>query len=331
MLDKGNVMLQFRSRLSGLPLDTGWFLGLNRSYFRNAKGARILVYHGICREDHLQFNTLFIRLQAFESQLRLYKKYFNLVSLDDFYQHRLNKEKFNICLTFDDGFANNFRYVLPLLDQYQVPATFFITGIRNAGYDILWNDVLCIAYKYGPAKFIFRNEQFVKGRDQKYFSASSGKRLVDILRLTGFEEKEEMIRLLGLFKNKAPNDFWLQMTEEEIKALSASKWTTIGSHSYYHNDLARISIASVKEEIRRSKQYLENITGKEVKALAFPYGSYTREVADEAKDTGYSQVLATEFLFPEDAKDTTLKERFTINPFISNINQLHANIIGDYR
>ena len=330
MTDVAKVMVRFRSRLSGLPQDTGWYLGLGRSYFRKAKGARILVYHGICKKDHLQFNTLFLTLRAFESQLRLYKKYFNLVSLDDLYQHRLSHEKFNICLTFDDGFANNFRYVLPMLEQYQVPATFFITGIRDAGYDVLWNDVLCIAYKYGPATFKFRNDQFVKGRDLKYFSVSTGEHLADALRLTGFEEKEEMINILGSLRNNVPDDYWLQMSQEEIKKLSLSKWATIGSHSYYHNDLQKIPINSVKDDIRRSKEYLENITGKEISALAFPYGSYTRQVADEARNAGYSQVLTTEFLYPEDAEDASLKERLIVNPFISNVNQLHASITGDY-
>jgi peptidoglycan/xylan/chitin deacetylase (PgdA/CDA1 family) len=324
------ILVKLHSRLKRLSRDTRWHLGLNQSFFKKARGARILVYHGVCQDDHLCFNTLFVTLKTFESQLRLYKKYFNLVSLDDFYQQRFSPDKFTICLTFDDGFANNYKYVLPLLEQYKVPATFFITGIRHAGYDILWNDVLCMADKYGPPKVTFRNEEFVKGRDKKYIT-SSGKRLVDILRSTEFQDKSEIIELFGALKYKARDDYWLQLTKEEIKMLSASKWATIGSHSYYHNDLAKISILSANDDIARSKQFLENITGKEIKALAFPYGSYTREVVAAAKNTGYSQLLATEFLFPEDNGDTTLRQRFTINPFISNINQLHANITGNYK
>lgn len=324
------ILVKLQNRFKRLTRDTGWHLGLNHSFYKKARGARILVYHGICQHDPLSFNTLFVTLKAFESQLRLYKKYFNIVSLDDFCQQRFSSDRFTVCLTFDDGFANNYKYVLPLLEQYEVPATFFITGIRQAGYDILWNDVLCIAYKYGPLKLLFRNEEFVKGRDKKYIS-SSGKRLVDILRSTEFSDKSEMIELLGSLRHKAQNDYWLQMTKEEIKMLSRSKWVTVGSHSYYHNDLAKISMLSVKDDLARSKQFLENITGKEIKAMAFPYGSYTREVVASARDAGYSQLLATDFLFPEDKEDRILRERFTINPFISNINQLHANITGNYK
>jgi peptidoglycan/xylan/chitin deacetylase (PgdA/CDA1 family) len=120
------------------------------------------------------------------------------------------------------------------------------------------------------------------------------------------------------------------MTEEQVKELSRSKWVTIGSHGYYHNDLAEIPGNSVRNEIAKSKEFLENITGKKIKALAFPYGSYTKEVIEAAKEIGFTQLLATEFIFPDDMADTTLRERLTINPFISVINQMHANITGKY-
>jgi peptidoglycan/xylan/chitin deacetylase (PgdA/CDA1 family) len=262
--------------------------------------------------------------------LQFYKKYFNIVSLDDYYDQQFSKDKFTICLTFDDGFANNYKYVLPLLEQYEVPATFFITGIREAGYDILWNDVLAIAYQYGPSKIKSGKEEYSKGRDGKYRSSSNGKLLAEVLRSSGFEQKAEMIELLGSYKERADDDYWLQLTEQEIKILSASKWVTIGSHGYYHNDLSKIETGKAKEEMIRSKQFLEKITGKEIKSLAFPYGYYTKDLVKEAKQVGYSQLLAGEFLFPDDAMDATLRERFTINPFISVINQMHANISSNY-
>ena len=326
-----NKISKIRGRLNRLQRDTGWYLGLNQSYLANVKGARILVYHGICIDDPLRFNTLFVKLKTFEKQLSLYKKYFNIISLNDFYEQKFDKDRFNICLTFDDGFANNYKYVLPLLERYEVPATFFITGVRDAGYDILWNDVLCIAYQYGPVKFRFRNEDFIKGRDKKYISSATGQRLVDILRKSGIEDKIEMMKLLDQFKKKAVEDYWLQMTQEEIRMLSASKWVTIGSHDYFHNDVANVPVNFVAQDFARSKQILENITGKEIRALAFPYGSYTREVVKAAKNTGFKQLLATDFLFQEDKNDTALRERFIINPFISDINQLYANIKGNYQ
>jgi peptidoglycan/xylan/chitin deacetylase (PgdA/CDA1 family) len=316
---------------NNLQRDALWQLRSNRSRIYNATGGRILVYHGICINDPFRFNTVFIKLKNFEKQLQLYKKYFQVVSLDDFYQQNYDLHKFALCLTFDDGFANNHKYVLPLLEQYQVPATFFVTGIRKEGYDILWNDVLSIAGIYGPDKIVFRGDEYLKNKTHKYISTSTKKSLNDVLRSSGFEDKQQMLEKFDRLKNRVNEDYWLQMTGEEIKKMSASKWVTIGSHSYYHNDLANISGINLNKDLAQSKNYLEELTGGEIKSIAFPYGSYSHEAIASAKAAGYSQLLATEFLFPADHEDSTMKERLTINPFISNINQMHANTRGHYR
>src|SRR5687768_8629857 len=188
------ILSGLRRRLQYWLRDLTLKLGMGRTFFKKAKGARILVYHGICAGDHLRFNSLFITLETFDAHLQFYKKHFNIVSLDDFYQQRFSDERFNICLTFDDGFANNFKYVLPLLKRYGIPATFFITGIREAGYDILWNDFLTIGSKSGPGKIVFREEEFVKNRLGRYVSAKNKKPLAIILRNSDFSVKAEFMQ-----------------------------------------------------------------------------------------------------------------------------------------
>ncbi len=120
------------------------------------------------------------------------------------------------------------------------------------------------------------------------------------------------------------------MTPEQIKTLAASPFAHIGSHGYYHNDLAFIDIKNAADEMLRSKKYLENLLQKPVDSLAFPYGSYTAEVVTEAKKAGYSKLLATDFCLADSYTDTAMRERFTVNPFISTPNQMHAILSGKY-
>jgi peptidoglycan/xylan/chitin deacetylase (PgdA/CDA1 family) len=333
-----NLLQKIRSKLRreiiyGLR-NTAHPLGFYSSFFKNARGSRILIYHGICLQDHTRFNPIFLTLKTFEEHLRLYKKYCNVVSLNDYYAGNLNPDKFNICLTFDDGFANNHQYVLPLLEKYKLPATFFITAIRAAGYDILWNDFLGIVGKYGPQKIDYKGFVYAKVLYDKYYSTANSESLNEKLRTGGFAEKAEMMQLLAKLypfeTNKTETDYWLQMTEAQLKELAASPYATIGAHSHYHNDLARININDATEELRFSKHYLENLIGKPVDSFAFPYGSYSEEVVAAAKDSGYNKLLAMDFQQAEDKQDATMRERFTVNPFISAGNQLYATITGKY-
>jgi peptidoglycan/xylan/chitin deacetylase (PgdA/CDA1 family) len=318
-----------------LHRDISHLLGTDESFYKNTRGNRILIYHGICMGDHTRFNPIFLTAATFEKHLQLYEKYCNVLTIDDFYRENFSSEKFNVCITFDDGFVNNYKYALPLLKKYNMPAAFFITAIRDAGYDILWNDFMGILGKYGPVRLKYKDKWYRKGKYNKYIAEESGENLTELLRSADFKEKAEAIKLLYRFapyRDSRPTDqdYWLQMTPEQIKDLALSPLVTIGSHSYYHNDLAQISKANVADELHRSKKYLENLTGKPVNCFAFPYGSYTREVVQAAKDAGYSQLLAMDFKFDEDATDTTMRERFTVNPFISPINQLHATITRKY-
>jgi len=313
--------------------DTKTFAGLNERFFKNARGVRIVCYHGICQKDHLKFNTIFLTLKMFEEHLQFYKKYFNVISLNDYYEKRLSDDKFNICISFDDGYQNNYKYVLPLLKKYQTPATFFITAIHEAGYNFLWNDFLGVVTKYGAKKVVYKNQTFYKDRYGKYIATKNKESLVEIIRSRGYDAKIEMIEAFSstIFRDKkSDEDFWLQMNPAEIKELAACKLCTIGSHGYYHNDLARLPIEDAKAEMLSSKHYLENIIGKEITALAFPYGTYTRSVVSEAKKAGYNKLLAVDFHFTEDITDPTMRERFIVNPYISTSNQMIATIKRKY-
>ncbi|WP_214073078.1 polysaccharide deacetylase family protein [Mucilaginibacter sp. dw_454] len=333
-----DTVQKIKSRLSReyklFRRDVRYALGLDENFYQNARGSRILIYHGICQKDHTRFNPIFLTERTFEQHLKLYKKYCNVVSLDDYYAGKFNPDKFNICLTFDDGFANNHKYVLPLIERYQMPATFFITGIANDGYDILWNDFLGIVSKFGPQQISCDGEQYYKGQYDHYTSIVNQVTLRDQLRATGFGPKAGMMNeLYPLAPFKADpeqTDYWLQITPAQIKELAASPYATIGAHGYYHNDLARISLADALNELTKVKQYLESLLAKPVNSIAFPYGSYNANVINAAKKAGYNQLLAMDFNNSTDSMDDTLRERLTVNPFISPINQLYATITCKY-
>lgn len=312
--------------------ETGGRAGIYNQLYRNASGKRMLVYHGICSKDHTRFSPTFLEQHTFEAHLQFFKKHFQVLSLDEYFENKPSSQ-FRVSLSFDDGFANNLDYVLPLLEQYELPATFFITGAREAGYDILWNDFLNIITKYGPLKLEYKGKLYTKNRFGRYVDGS-GIALAEYLRRADFSSKKEMMEILaplaGFRNNRDDDEYWRLLNDEEIFRLSQSPWVTIGSHGYYHNDLARIDNKLASQEMMNSRQYLERITGKEIKAIAFPYGSYSSEVRNAAIQAGYGQLLGAEMLLPGDEEKGFIKSRLTVNPFISVHAQMQAIIKGYY-
>jgi peptidoglycan/xylan/chitin deacetylase (PgdA/CDA1 family) len=74
-----------------------------------------------------------------------------------------------------------------------------------------------------------------------------------------------------------------------LKELSTLKGVSIGSHGKSHRPLSKLSMGEVKEELRTSRDILENITGKEVKTLSFPHGSYNKPIAALVRKAGFER------------------------------------------
>jgi hypothetical protein len=79
----------------------------------------------------------------------------------------------------------------------------------------------------------------------------------------------------------------------------------IGSHTLTHPDLTFLNKADLLTELKDSKKLLEDITGKPVTALSFPFGSWTRNVWETARECGYTHATlyrrhkeASDCLFP---------------------------------
>lgn len=82
-----------------------------------------------------------------------------------------------------------------------------------------------------------------------------------------------------------------QLSSEQIKEL-ADNDIEIGSHTYSHPDLTRLSDQNLEMELTKSKVTLEKIIGKKIKSISFPFGSWNERVWDLAKEAGYSSASA---------------------------------------
>ena len=312
----------------GLPLSLKGFGNSLRQQLLSARGSRMLVYHGVCRNRPLRFNTLFVTKQHLEAQFRLFKKYFRVVPATDWFNGDVDQDRFTISLSFDDGFASHAEVVLPLLEKYRLPAIFFVTASAAFQQTVLWNDVLCATARYGPAQLTFNGETYYVQAGHRYTS-KQGVQLTAVLRGLPMEEREAFIAPLRAYCRVAEAAYWQQLSEKQLRLLSENPLVTIGAHSLLHEDLSCLEGDALRQNLCRSKQILETITGKPVNALAFPYGAYTRATLAAAKDAGYTQLYA-DLADGEFNNESILRPRFTVNPFIRNLNLLYGTVKGSY-
>jgi len=78
------------------------------------------------------------------------------------------------------------------------------------------------------------------------------------------------------------------LSEDQIKEISTSG-IDIGSHGLTHIDLSGLSERMLKLELERPKKGLEDLTGKEVRYLSYPFGRYNGNVEAMAAELGYER------------------------------------------
>ena len=307
-------------------------LGLGGNLHRNRPGRRLIIYHGIDEAGSTNYNARFISKDYLEKQLIYFKENFHVVNLEDYLAGASHPEKLTVSLTFDDGYRNNFKYVLPLLEKHEIPASFFITTVRAAGREALWPDMVDLKSHLTDHPVEIDKEEFTKNAKGEYTSNEGTLKQRCINEGVVYSLKAEQVFPMSTELENHPelDDYWQLMSEDEIKTMAESPWVTLGTHGLLHCSYTHIDRWFAYEEMKDSKRWLESITSNEIKAIAFPFGHYTRDNVNDAEELGYAHQLAVDYLHSEDSKDKRLADRFGINPYIDWNLQLAFLLRGRY-
>jgi peptidoglycan/xylan/chitin deacetylase (PgdA/CDA1 family) len=307
-------------------------IGFGKFLLKNRYGERILVFHGVARKSKNQFNSRFVSVTYFEKFIQYITTHFNVVSLDDYYAGKLKKGTLNIAITFDDGYANNYEYAVPILEKYNVPASFYITTIHDKS-NYLWADYIDLVSFFTPKKTInFDGIQFTKNKKSEFMS--NGISLKSILKTLPYEKikliypifEDDWIEI----QKKDLKDYWQLMSLEQANEINKKNLFTIGAHSFTHSNLTKITLEEAKKEILQSKNILERVCKQNIEEFAFPFGFYTNELIDYCTEVGFKKILLVDYNTPEEKNNEFTINRFVINPYVSLENQIAYLLRGTY-
>ena len=324
-----NIASRISNKLNRTFTDIIFLAQLEKLIMSKKKGAVILTYHGIDLHEDKRFNMRFFSNKTLEKHFYYLKKYTNVISVSDYFEQKWDKNKLNVAITFDDGYRNNFLYLKPLVEKYELPVSIYITGLNNTPYKFLWADFSdLVLYFTKRNTFVIGNQEFHKTETGNFINNEGLSPKLKIKDVGNWEYKEEFFELFGSefqeIKNKPELvDYWQIMSDEEIQSCSKSPFISIGSHSFYHNNLDNISISDAKQELIKSKNYLENLTQQPIAELAYPDGAYTEELAFWANmELGFSKQLALTFRFEDDCTRPYMRSRTGLYPVDTVPNQL---------
>ena len=266
--------------------------------------AKVLMFHRVLPEEQITypnaystFGTL-ISQEYFETVLScLTDNGFQFVTVSELTK-RNNTDKL-VALTFDDGYSDNFDFALASLLRFNATATFFpvVNPCKNNTVLPLDTYYQCVDEMNLPQN---ERAEYITGAIKKNFYWS--------------EPKKQMKMLNSLFKSLPKKNRVSYMSAEQLKELS-DKGFEIGSHGMTHSLLIAdyMNKEKVLNELQKSKQWLEAVTGKHITSYCFPAGRYNAKMIELAKQVGYTSTCLV--VSSENEKEILPSyERFFVKP-----------------
>ncbi len=200
------------------------------------------------------------------------------------------------CVTFDDGYRDNYSVAAPILQRYGLPATIFVaTGFLDGGR--MWNDSVIEAVRRAPGSTIDARAigLGIHATADDLGRATTISKLLDQLKYLPFAERLHKVHeFCALIGAALPAN--LMLSTNEVRAARHANFE-IGGHTVNHPILTQIDDHQARTEIVESKSHLEDILREKVTLFAYPNGrpnkDYLARHAVMVKEAGFVAAVST--------------------------------------
>lgn len=287
---------------------------------RFAPGAAILLYHRVIELPSDPY-LLSVSPSHFAEHLAVLRKHTRPMSLRQLVRglHDGKVPRRAVVITMDDGYFDNLVYAKPLLEQYDTPATVFVTpaSCPDAADEFWWDALekillrprslpqnlrlliggvphewrLGSAAEYGPddhTRHCFWNY----GMDDPTPRHAIFRSIHQLLKPLNQDERGRILRDLTAWASAETTvrSNYRALSGAETIRLAEGGLVEVGAHTMTHPVLSRLTLAEQRQEIRQSKAYLEGLAGQKVTSFAYPHGlhaDYSQETIALVRESGF--------------------------------------------
>lgn len=259
----------------------------------------VLLYHRVTTLPS-DPEMLAVAPDIFREQMRHLKDTFPIIRFEEDWA-KIAKPA--VCVTFDDGYADNALEALPILEEVGVPATFFVsTGTIGTAEEFWWHELerLILDNKSLPPSVTLNVDRGKRtwaigsvSQRQKFF-----REVVQLMTNVDTVNRNNLltqIRAVSGINTEPAGNTHRSMSIGELRLLASSRWATIGTHTVTHTQLSSLTADAQRVELETSKRELEDWLGMEIKVFSYPYGRryhYTKESVALCREVGFTKVAA---------------------------------------
>jgi len=270
--------------------------------------SHVLLYHSTFSvvPNEIKEGLHNIHPEVLFNQITWYKKYFDIMKVDDLFESVDKRGKMSI--TFDDGYLSVINEAIPILKELNVPSTIFLNGCSMNGR-IFWRDkIRYIINKNLVSDFLnfFKNESKIRHLTKLNFYKQTKSPNINSKYIEGLCD----LYLKKRFGKIKINNYCLNSADQLVN----DDLVSYGSHSYSHYVLSSLSSSEQEDEIVKNHEILKNFQNKS-QIFSIPFGGpihFNNQTLKIVKKYGYKGVLYSQDKININSKNETLigLERF---------------------
>jgi peptidoglycan/xylan/chitin deacetylase (PgdA/CDA1 family) len=252
----------------------------------SANALLILTYHSIKSEKEVKTVRNAVAQARFREQMGWLSAQYRCVTLAEAFDEWIQFGRINprtAVVTFDDGFANNYENGLPILKEFGIRATFFVTtGFLGTNSLPILTEARILLQVAGQRKILLNSNDI--------------ERTYQRLKLARKQEIKEIVKRLH---EKIPHCDCLidrerqpYMSVDQLQDI-VKDGHEIGSHTVTHLPLIGLTQDERDKEIGESRRVLEDVLSIEVSSFCYPYGIFNTDVANQVRQSGYRCSVST--------------------------------------
>jgi len=239
-------------------------------------------YHAVSDAPlpHIRHLYPVVPVADFEAALRYLQARYTFITYQQLHQHRLAGQPLPpdaIHLSFDDGFAECFDVVRPLLQKYKIPGTFFLATDWIDNRQMFYRNKASLAIqRIGELSADALDALLAQLHSQLGLAVDSAKALIDWLK--GLRNQDEpqidaLCALLDVDWRGFLEDQQPYLTSDQIRQMQAQGFT-IGAHTRSHTKLIDLSPEQIEAELAGSCRQVAEICGAATVPFSFPHSAW---------------------------------------------------------
>ena len=293
--------------LASLLRMSGYFALCSKAVMKN--NAVIFMYHRVLPPELAQGGEIPVQPGMYVSpaSLRLHLAYlkarFTLISLAELVRRLQAGEDISRCavLTFDDGWQDNYIYAFPLLEEFNAPATIFLTTGFIGTSRWFWPEEIAWAVYSVHRKRVDMSmlpdvlaDIMSKEAHLNMQVEESSERIISEMKSWDEPKRLSVAKSCALLREKTGGESGrLLMNWDEVREMVRSGLVSFGSHTVSHALLDQLPLEQVQRELLESAAEICSQIGVSPEYFAYPNGNYTQQVLSMLSRAGITAAVTT--------------------------------------